>query len=1654
MKKSMKKRFLSLLMAILMVISILPVNVLADGTATEISDQSGLTAMANTAGSYKLMADITLSDWTPVNLASGTTFDGNGHTITLTGTALFNQASSNSTINNLILDGTVTSSSSVGSLAIICNATVRNCASYTDVTYTGTGGSYWPDYAGGLIGSMTYSSTVISNCLYAGTFTHGNAQVYGSIANNQAFVNGKIEKCVGVGSDRIGSTEGLSAHETIAPGTNTVITDSSTFQPEEYLDTFNQNREENDLNWSIKDGLLGPFTDDTAAPEADATAEEIARLNSAITNAASVDRTKIYTTDTWTAFTEALEKAKAIDTTATPKQSVVVNAASALTKAQSGLLERSLDVVEIPEDSVIELTQANFDIHMESPAEGTYYRLTENITIGTYWFGRYSNMNAILDGNGYTITLNGNPLWNSIGANGVIQNLGLKGSASSTRDTGALAESCNGLIINCWSQVNVSSEGMNSTKRNTGGLTGNLKSGGAIINSYVSGSVIGKGSTGTGVTGVLAGNSEENTLIQYGYWLNTVGDHAAGGKEAQIKECTIKSRQEFYSEDFLALLNANKGENGKTWTLNNEGWPHLGAAGSYTPPEPVTLAYTKYEGYGTGTVEFKDIDGITLSLAEVLPDQDAEVNYYVGQFTLPGYEGNADELVWNPIYAADGLGNHKVFVDSVTGELQVIGAGTLEVVVYNNDTEWKELAKFTITVTEANADELRLVPTGEYVTCDDNGNYTVAGSGVITMRPEIKLDGIWKSAPSSFFTFNIDGAHYGSGSTFYATEPGDITVTATGLSQTASATITSTYVPVDSITPGPNGTYVIHGRNANSSSSGDFLDLTLSHGAGTVVIQPENASYRNSWSMTSSDPSVAEYVSSMLVAVLPKKAGTTTLTAAVNDPLADTPATGSSNITLEYFNPLTAITAPSNALTVKENDTIRLPLTFTGTEGLESYYVTEPDMIWTFSSKDGGEVEITRSPLGVILSGDENEYCVANDTFKLTGVSEGTVTVTGTPVDQTNQVAPVTFTVVVESGAAETPVDSEKLAQDAIEKAKENLLNLNTEKDYVYGDEWDIFALIRSGASIPEENMEGYITSILSTYEAPDNEALKPTTIARVALTVTLLGHDASNLDGLNLIEMLYNSNAITAGGNEPMWALIALDSRAYAVADDAEWTRDELITELLTKYQNPETGGFGLNDNITTSIDMTAMAIQALAPYYEREEVKTAVDKALDYLKGAMDRNARFDSSEAGAQVLVALTTLNLDPVDAENGFVKSVARNIISGLCSYQLEDGSFKHLFTDASGQKMSTLQSLYALHSYERYLNGDTTLYDLTDVNPVPEAEEITVSFRLVGDTEHSDGEHEKYVNWIKTVEVTVAEGSTVYDVFAAVLNEMGLEFEEGQYNYISSIQAPFELGAYWLSAFDHGYNSGWKYLVNGIYPEVGLRYYVLEDGDTIVWRYVDDHTDEEDNTDKWMEAPDVDPEENENNKEDEDIKLPFTDVPDSHWGLKAIKYVYKNKLMSGFTDTLFSPETTTSRAMIATILYRQEGRPEVSEEQIFTDVPAGLYYSKAVNWAEANGIVSGYGNSIFGPDDAITREQMASILYRYAKYKGYDTASTGDLSSFDDETQISSYAATALSWAVGNGLIFGRTTSILAPQDTATRAEAASILMRFIEKITK
>ena len=177
-------------------------------------------------------------------------------------------------------------------------------------------------------------------------------------------------------------------------------------------------------------------------------------------------------------------------------------------------------------------------------------------------------------------------------------------------------------------------------------------------------------------------------------------------------------------------------------------------------------------------------------------------------------------------------------------------------------------------------------------------------------------------------------------------------------------------------------------------------------------------------------------------------------------------------------------------------------------------------------------------------------------------------------------------------------------------------------------------------------------------------------------------------------------------------------------------------------------------------------------------------------------------------------------------------------------------------------------------------------------------------------------------------------------------------------------------------------------------------------------------------------------------------LPFSDVADSAWYTQAVAYVYRQGLMSGTAQDQFSPDLTTNRAMLVTILYRLAGSPAVDGGSAFTDVSGGDWYASGVAWASANGIVTGYGDGRFGPNDPITREQMAAILYRYAGFAGQSTAGQADLSGYTDAGQVSPYAAEPMGWAVDQGLITGVSAGTLAPGGSATRAQVATILMRF------
>lgn len=404
--------------------------------------------------------------------------------------------------------------------------------------------------------------------------------------------------------------------------------------------------------------------------------------------------------------------------------------------------------------------------------------------------------------------------------------------------------------------------------------------------------------------------------------------------------------------------------------------------------------------------------------------------------------------------------------------------------------------------------------------------------------------------------------------------------------------------------------------------------------------------------------------------------------------------------------------------------------------------------------------------------------------------------------------------------------------------------------------------------------------------------------------------------------------------------------------------------------------------------------------------------------------------------------------------------------------------------------------------DAYVNGDT----------------IEVSFRLIGDFPESyTGKHLGYVTWIETETYTVKKGSTVYDVFTEALQDAGLTSTGAASGYVRSITAPSILGGYTLSEFDNGAGSGWMFTVNGTHGNYALDEHVLQNGDRIVWHYVDNYATE---TSTWLTAADISPAEyarrhigdvvtagkhgkaapvltlsdlgrtvkfiftpdkgchvkdvKVNGKsigavesytcsslkiydritvEFTDGMLPFTDVRETDWFYDDVVFAYENGLFSGTTATTFSPYAPMTRAMLVTVLYRLEGEPAVTGRSGFSDVTIGSYYEAAVTWAADNGIVNGTSATTFSPSENVTREQMAAILCRYAQYKQYGTSASASLSAFSDAAAVSNYAKVPLSWAVAEKLVNG-TDGKLLPRASATRAQVAAILHRFVENITK
>lgn len=190
--------------------------------------------------------------------------------------------------------------------------------------------------------------------------------------------------------------------------------------------------------------------------------------------------------------------------------------------------------------------------------------------------------------------------------------------------------------------------------------------------------------------------------------------------------------------------------------------------------------------------------------------------------------------------------------------------------------------------------------------------------------------------------------------------------------------------------------------------------------------------------------------------------------------------------------------------------------------------------------------------------------------------------------------------------------------------------------------------------------------------------------------------------------------------------------------------------------------------------------------------------------------------------------------------------------------------------------------------------------------------------------------------------------------------------------------------------------------------------------------------------------------------DEDLvwENPFTDVEGGTWYYDGVCYAVQNGLFKGTSETTFSPDTQMTRGMLVTVLYRLAGEPEVSGGSDFADVLENAYDTHAVMWAQSSEIAKGYGNGLFGVEDVITREQMATILFRYAEKQGFDVSQTRGLEDFTDQALVGDYAVEAMEWAVGTGLIVGTSESTLSPLGSASRAQVATVLMRLADKFSQ
>lgn len=462
---------------------------------------------------------------------------------------------------------------------------------------------------------------------------------------------------------------------------------------------------------------------------------------------------------------------------------------------------------------------------------------------------------------------------------------------------------------------------------------------------------------------------------------------------------------------------------------------------------------------------------------------------------------------------------------------------------------------------------------------------------------------------------------------------------------------------------------------------------------------PSNASDKEVvWEPLTED--IATHMEAFDNGIVPKKAGIAKFkVSSKSNPEIATEV----SVEFRYKYPLTAAKAENEKYELEEGNAQEFKIQATPENA------TEQRFHWSYSQE--GIVEVKDS----VSQDAANVNAPKKTIHTLKALKLGKVTVTGTPFDETGSCKPVSFDVVVTKDGEVPQGDALAMAKEDIAHGVQYLQGKSLEK---YKDEWNIFSILRSGETIEQGKLDKYYESVVKQLNT-SSKNMRVTDLARVALALEAMGKNPTDVGGFNVLEAIYNhKDMMTDSSNCPIFGLIALDGRNYEIPKDAKWSRKDLVEQIL-KFQKAS-GGFGLSiEGDATSIDMTGMALQALAPYYNESaypEVKPAVDKALKHFKDSITTNAGFldmgsENSCTTAQVLTAVSALNIDPTVKENGFVQN-GNNMISNLHTYK-KDAGFAWQAT-MQGQEMATQQVTYALVAYQRMAEGQTRLYDFTDV----------------------------------------------------------------------------------------------------------------------------------------------------------------------------------------------------------------------------------------------------------------------------------------------------------------------------------------------------